>query len=78
MAEDERDVSPAELPGQLASLREQLQREARRSPGDELDRRPAVIALARLLAEPVRLRPGGRLRFRLREPAEDRLRRLRR
>ena len=62
VAEDEGDVGAAELACQLASLAEQLQREAARAAVDELDDCPAVVRLARLLAQALWLLPrrGGR------------------
>ena len=58
-AENERHVLAAELPGELASLAEQLERGADRATADVLDQRPAVVALARPLPEPFRFLPRG-------------------
>ena len=63
VAEDERDVVAAELPGKLPALRNELQRVARDAAVRELHARPAVVALGRRgVAEPLRLVPLGRRR----------------
>ncbi len=57
-AEDQGDVQAPELPGKLATLAEQLQRDSAWGALDELHHRPAVVAVAGLLPEPSRLLPS--------------------
>src|SRR5207302_4862969 len=76
VAENEGDVLAAELARELASLRQELERESRQPSLHQLDGGPAVVALAGLLAEPVRLVPGRGGALRELEPLADRRRGL--
>src|SRR5207247_5336731 len=77
VADDECDVGAAELPRELASLREQLEGGSRRAAADGLDERPAVVGRAGLLGQVAGLLPGGRSgRPLLRQLADSRRRRL--
>src|SRR5205085_8570049 len=70
--EDERDALAAELSGELAALADQLERDPRGAAGARLHERPTVVALrGRALAEPLGLRPIGRLDLPFRQELTD-------
>src|SRR5256714_10701691 len=60
-SEHERHVLATELSRELSSLSEQLEGSADRAAVHMLDERPAVVVLARTLAEALRLVPRPRL-----------------
>jgi hypothetical protein len=70
--EHDRDVLAAQLAGELAAFRQQLERRPCRPPVGELDERPAVVLLRRrLLPDALGLVPARRLRSALARQGAD-------